>query len=91
MTHQALASMRGSHSLKQRIVACVAMEGVANPDAAAEQFLWPIIARRDWISAWDAAVENYNNQYNPDTGARPDVITDAMILAAVQDVKSRQP
>lgn len=90
MSYQAITSMRNSPSLTQRIVACVAQEGIDNPETAVSQYMWKIIARVDWVSAWDSATETYTLDKNPDTGIRPDVITDNMILAAVQAVRAAQ-
>lgn len=88
MSFSALADMRRSASLNERIVACAAQEGIDNPDQWVAMNSWNIVARTDWVSAWAYAVESYLPDNNPDTGARPGVISDTMILTAVQAVLS---
>ncbi|QEM40897.1 MAG: hypothetical protein [Phage AS32] len=88
MSYKGLSDMRRSPSLQERIVACAAQEGIADPDAWTVANSWAIVARSDWIAAWDYAVETYTPDKNPDIGARPDVISDGWILTAVQDVNT---
>lgn len=89
MTYAALAAMNTSGSLRQRIIAAAAEEGIPNPDTQVQNYMWKIIARPDWKARWQDAVVNYTPVYNPEIGARPDVITDEMIKTAVLDVKSQ--
>lgn len=86
MTYMALASMNTSGSLRQRIIAAAAEEGIPNPDTQVQAYMWRIIARAEWKARWTDALVNYTDVYNPDIGARPDVITDQMIKTAVLDV-----
>jgi hypothetical protein len=89
MSYTTIIQMNGSSSLRDRIVAAVAkqqIEGVTDPVLAVTTFMWKIIAREEWEARWADAVANYNDMYNPDIGARPDVITDDMIEQAVLDV-----
>lgn len=89
MTYKALAEMYESSSLRARITAAAAEEGINNPDTRLEQLMWKIVARTEWKDAWHGATMNYNESFNPDTGARPDVITDQMIQDVVQAIKSQ--
>lgn len=89
MTYTALAAMNGSGTLRSRIIAAAAEEGIPNPDTQVSTYMWRIIARAEWKDRWQDATVNYTPVYNPDTGARPDVITDAMIKSAVLDVKGQ--
>lgn len=86
MTYYATQEMAASGSLHNRITACAAQEGFTNPVEWTAQHVWAVVARTDWSDAWTYAKDNYNINQNPDIGARNDVISDAMILAAVQAV-----
>lgn len=88
MTYAALAAMNTSGTLRNRIIAAAAEEGIPNPDTQVQAYMWKIIARPDWKARWTDAIVNYTDVYNPDIGARPDVITDEMIKAAVIAVKN---
>lgn len=85
MSYQHITEMYNSTSLRSRITAAIAQEvpGI-DPMAAASQYMWLLIARTDWIDAWSAA--DTGADYNPDIGARAGVITDQMILSAIQSV-----
>jgi len=87
MSLNALSQMRHSGGLVARVTACVAQEGEAQPENWVVSNLWKVTARSDWIQAWAYAEEVKTVNVNPDTGQRDDVITDAMILAAVQAVR----
>lgn len=82
--YSAVASMAASISLRDRVAACAAQEGKPDPVIWAQQHMWAIAASATWDDTWQYAVDTYNVNQNPDTGARTDVISDAMILAAVQ-------
>ena len=84
MTYASIANIVDSASLRRRILACAADEGVPTPDLWVTQNIWTIASQPGWADAWDYAVDNWTPDDNPDTGARPGVISDAMILAAVQ-------
>ena len=88
MSYQATADMIGSNSLRMRIVACAAQEGVVNPDQWVAEHLWQIVTQPGWGDDWAYAQDNLNVNQNPDIGARTDVCSDAMILGAVQAVKA---
>ena len=93
MGYRALYDMFQSNSLRDRIIAAAAKEGVANPDQFREsKWMWKVMARSDWEAAWDGALQSLPSRvYNPDTGERPDVITDQMILTVVQSLKAQMP
>lgn len=85
MSYRSLVAMAVSTSLRERIAAAVATQGEDNPVQWAEANIWPIVASPTWDEKWDYAVATYTDDYNPDTGARPGVIADDDILAAVAD------
>jgi len=91
MSYQSITEMAGSQSLKARIIAAAAQEGREDPQPWVEQRIWIIVSHDDeWAARWDDANFNYNLTFNPDTGMRPDVITDALILSAVQEIMAEE-
>lgn len=65
-----------------RVQACAAQQGQADPIAAAQEWRWPIAAHPLAEAAYEAAIQ----VSNPAPGADPTVITDAMILEAVNKI-----
>jgi hypothetical protein len=85
MSYTSMVEMTTSTALKLRVAACAADEGLdTDPAQWAEQNMWRVVVAADWVAAWDSAVATHSDNFNPDTGARDDVITDAMILSVVQ-------
>lgn len=84
MAYQSVVEMASSQSLLARIVAAAAGEGVDQPLAWAQARVWQLASSPGWADAWDYAKGTQNDDVNPDTGMRPGVIGDAMILSAVQ-------
>ena len=85
MSYLSIVEMVGSQSLMSRIAAAVAKEGYEG-DAVewTRANIWVIVAAGGWDSAWDSARASNSPNVNPDTGMRDDVVTDGMILSAVQ-------
>lgn len=86
MTYHAVAEMVASQSLRERINACVAGEGISSPEGWASSNIWKICAAPAWDDQWDYAKATYQINLNPDMGARTDVISDQDILSSVQAV-----
>lgn len=90
MTYATINEIAESPSLLNRVRACVAEQAAANNVSIANPMGWvmdrmlTIAASPEWDDQWEYARNTYTPQFNPDTGARPDVISDANILAAVQ-------
>ena len=85
MSYQSIVEMAGSQSLQGRIAAAAADEGQADPVSWTQRNIWAIVAAdSSWADAWDYAQDNSSLDDNPDTGARPGVINDQMILTVVQ-------
>jgi hypothetical protein len=84
MSYLTQGAIAASQSMLTRVAACAAGEGIeANPDT------WTWEQRRYWAAApgWDDAWEyalNVHTEEGYDPGADPAVITDGMILSAVQ-------
>ncbi|KKI16366.1 MULTISPECIES: hypothetical protein [unclassified Leucobacter] len=80
MTYRTQAILAQDFDLQQRVQACAATQGVgAVPDWAAEH-MWSLSASPGWDDAYASALEAGVEA----PGDSEAVITDAMILAAVQ-------
>jgi hypothetical protein len=90
MTYYAVTAMASNIALRDRIASAAATEGEADPFGWLNRNIYTVVARADWVSAWDYAEENKTVNVNPDTGARDDVINDGMILAAVQAIQATE-
>lgn len=77
--------MVASNSLKDRVTAAAAEKNLLSPAQWASDQMWFLASDDEWVARWSDADFNYNPTFNPDTGARPDVITDAIIDRAVQE------
>lgn len=84
MSYLAVHQMHQDEALQGRIIAAAAMDGIQWPDGWVARRRWQIIARTDWAEAWEYATNAGTSQ----PGADPAVITDQMILSAVQAVQS---
>ena len=92
MTYQSVSDMQASMSLRQRCVAAAAGEGSLSPDAWVAEHSWQIVSYdAGWVEAWDYAIAEATLDNNPDTGARPGVINDSMILTVVQALMAAPP
>lgn len=89
MSFLTIALMGEDQLLRLRIAACAAQEGAARDGVDPDH--WAAVWRRDWASApnWDTTWESALASGVPSTeiGGRADVITDGMILSAVQPMK----
>lgn len=86
MSYATIAQAARDTSLRLRIAACIAQEGKAGDTlqtgamARADAIQWQCCAEPGWGEAWESALANAI----PDPGNNPGVITDQMILGAVQ-------
>lgn len=88
MAYSSIQRMADSRSLLDRITASAAQEGEPNPTEWARQNIWAVVSKPGWAEAWEYALDTATDDVNPDTGMRPGVISDGMILSAVQAVRS---
>lgn len=88
MSYSSMNDMRMSASLTNRIIACVASLGDTQPEGWAYQYMWHFSTIPAWAEAWQLAKDGQTSDYNPDIGARESVITDEMILSAVQELRA---
>jgi hypothetical protein len=80
MTYLTIAAVAEDTAVRRRISACAAVEGVPDPETWAYRNSLSLAAQPGWAAAWESA----DAAGNPDPGSDPAVITDGMILAAVQ-------
>lgn len=84
MSYLSVAAIKQNSWLRVRIAACVAVEDVSElPEEWVQDRLWALAAQPGWAQAWDSALAAHpEDSYEP--GKDEAVITDGMILAAVQ-------
>lgn len=82
MTYNTIATMAEDEALQRRVTAAVAEERIIDPEAWLYPRMWQIAAQPGWAASWESAVAA--GVENP--GASEVVITDGMILSAVQDI-----
>lgn len=84
MSYKAQAILANNDHLMMRVAACAATQGIKGPAAWAYDHQWELSAQPGWASAYNTAVANNVTQ----PGNNESVITDSMILSAVQKIKS---
>lgn len=70
-----------------RVTACCAQEGSGIPQGTASSIIWQVAAHADIEAAYSSALA----AQNPDPGGDESVITDQMILSAVQAELAKPP
>ena len=80
MSYAIIHSMQASPSLRARITACSAQEGKTWAQISEPLYFYKLAAQPGWAAAWASAQANQI----ADPGADAGVITDGMILSAVQ-------
>ncbi len=80
MSYNSIAASRGDIALQNRVTAAVAQEGHPDSSAAGYALMWPVVTRSDIEAAYSSALA----ASNPNPGGDEAVITDGMILSAVQ-------
>ncbi|UVK61356.1 hypothetical protein SEA_GINGERBUG_21 [Microbacterium phage Gingerbug] len=89
MTYANVAAIRSNPEMSSRLTACVAVERISDtPEVWVAEHSWALAAQPGWAAAWASALAAHveDEAYRP--GADEAVITDAMILAAVQSLAS---
>jgi hypothetical protein len=90
MAYNAIVQIASSPSLMNRVAAAAAAEGQSAPVEWAQRHAWDYAAQPGWDQAWQYALDTATDEVNPDTGVRPGVINDEMILAAVQVIRTAE-
>lgn len=80
MTYSTLADLASDPDITRRVTACAATLGEESPSVWVASQAWQLAAQPGWDTAYEAARKNET----PFPGRDEAVITDAMILAAVQ-------
>lgn len=80
MSYYDVATMSGDIDLTSRVSACAAQEGIPEPRQWVNDNMLVVAAAPGWGEAWASAIAAGNEA----PGRDPAVITDPMILAAVQ-------
>ena len=80
MAYYDIAQMSADIDLSSRVAACAAQEGRPEPREWAADNMLTLAASPGWSEAWASATAGGNEQPGRDAG----VVTDGMILAAVQ-------
>ena len=87
MTYMSVSLITQDPDLLARVTACAALEGDRDPELWTQRYKWAIAAQPGWGDAWQYAVDsNVSN-----IGRDPAVITDGMILSAVQAINNIRP
>lgn len=86
MSYLSTALIRQDSWIRDRVAACVALEGVAgDPVQWALDRAWELATQPGWASAWDSALARDIAEPGRDAG----VISDAQILSAVQSILAK--
>ena len=83
MSYNTVSELAYDPSIQRRVAACAALQGLPNPVKWASDRAWQLAAQSGWSEAY-ASARDANTQANYQPGADESVITDEMILAAVQ-------
>ena len=83
MSYAGIHRMQSSPSLRARITACAVQEGNTWAQITEPMFFYKLASSPGWAAAWASAEAGSV----PDPGADEGVITDGMILSAVQAVR----
>lgn len=90
MSYMTMIETAESFSLQRRVQAAAAQEArlanvtIQNLAGWVSDRMLELASTGGWGDKWQYAKDTYQPQFNPDLGARPDVISDGDILAAVQ-------
>lgn len=80
MSYATIQKCANDSAFSGRVMACAAQEGAADPNSAVWKLIWPVSARSDIEAAYASALA----AGNPNPGGDEAVISDQMILSAVQ-------
>lgn len=83
MSYKTISVMAANQSLRNRVAACAAQEGVVGPEGWTQQNSLMWAASPGWSDAWEYAE---TTEPGADHGDNEACITDGMILATVQSM-----
>ena len=80
MSYSTINKCANDAEFQARVTACCAAEGAESPYGASSDIIWSVATHSDIEAAYASAIANDN----PSPGGDESVITDQMILSAVQ-------
>lgn len=83
MSYLTQARLASDGSLMQRVTACAASVGVADPQFWVQQRAWVLSAQPGWVEAYAGSGESK-------PGADESAVTDTMILEAVRALRAEE-
>lgn len=83
MSYNTIAQMQQDYSLRLRLYACAGQEQIENSQQWVDQNVWKIVSNSEFETAYKYAVDTKNPQPGKDEG----VISDAVILSHIQQLK----
>jgi hypothetical protein len=82
VSYATIAKCANDYELSPRVTAALAAEGSTQPQVEVGNFMWPLSAKSDIEAAYASALA----ANNPHPGGDETVVTDGMILSAVQSL-----
>lgn len=87
MTYAIVATICRDTDISRRVAACVAIERVSpTPEQWVAENAWTLAAQPGWAAAWGSALASHAGDETYSPGSDESVITDGMILSAVQSI-----
>jgi len=91
MSYLTQSHIASNGAMNDRLAQAAATEGFAEPDSWASNNRRVWASQPGWDSAWESAEVNHPNDPGYDPGTDEAVITDGMILSAVQSIGEGTP
>lgn len=91
MSYRSVALMAADNGIKQRLIACAAIEGIETPWVWVDQNIWTFAAQPGWGEAYAYALNIHKDEPGYEPGWDEAVIADPMILASTQAIKNSAP
>lgn len=91
MTYSTIATLRQDPWIRDRVAACVATEGIeGRPEEWPIVHAWGLAVQPGWSAAWESALAAHPDDPDYQPGDDEAVITDGMILSAVQLIENKE-
>lgn len=91
MTYANIAAMQENGPLRRRLIACAVEQKTTDPETWTAVHSWDLAAQPGWATAWASGLANNTTTPNYEPGSDETVITDQMILSAVQALHAVYP